>query len=147
MSHPNQIKQISDIKQFVFGGNSYFTLKNTIADSHLTYHVSSPKNNRGKNIPYFVRVLSGGDDQYTYLGQFWNNDGKLSYAIGKKSRVSKDAPSQKTIVWLLMHFLNNKNLPDTVQFWHEGKCCRCARKLTNPESIELGIGPECRKRS
>jgi len=26
----------------------------------------------------------------------------------------------------------------------EGRCVRCNRKLTHPESIRLGIGPECR---
>jgi hypothetical protein len=30
-----------------------------------------------------------------------------------------------------------------VEFWHEGKCCRCGRKLTVPASIASGIGPEC----
>jgi len=27
----------------------------------------------------------------------------------------------------------------------EGRCVICNRRLTNPESIRLGIGPECRK--
>jgi hypothetical protein len=27
--------------------------------------------------------------------------------------------------------------------WHEGRCGRCGRKLTVPESIESGFGPEC----
>ena len=27
--------------------------------------------------------------------------------------------------------------------WHEGRCGRCGRKLTVPESIEAGYGPEC----
>lgn len=27
-----------------------------------------------------------------------------------------------------------------------GVCCQCRRELTNPESIELGIGPYCRKK-
>jgi hypothetical protein len=26
---------------------------------------------------------------------------------------------------------------------HAGKCGRCGRKLTVPQSIETGIGPEC----
>lgn len=27
----------------------------------------------------------------------------------------------------------------------EGKCGRCARRLTTPESVQLGFGPECAK--
>jgi hypothetical protein len=29
--------------------------------------------------------------------------------------------------------------------WHEGSCARCGKKLTVPESIESGFGPECVK--
>jgi len=29
----------------------------------------------------------------------------------------------------------------------EGRCVRCNRKLTHPESIRLGIGPECRSKA
>lgn len=30
-----------------------------------------------------------------------------------------------------------------IEVWHEGRCGRCARRLTVPESILIGIGPEC----
>src|ERR1019366_4832357 len=36
-------------------------------------------------------------------------------------------------------------LPANLEVWHEGKCGRCGRKLTVPESIERGIGPECER--
>jgi hypothetical protein len=29
------------------------------------------------------------------------------------------------------------------EVYHEGRCGRCNRKLTVPESIETGLGPEC----
>lgn len=37
----------------------------------------------------------------------------------------------------------------TGTFWsymevmHTGRCCACGRELTDPESIRLGIGPQC----
>jgi hypothetical protein len=34
-------------------------------------------------------------------------------------------------------------IPETVEIWHEGRCCRCGRRLTVPESIYAGIGPDC----
>ena len=41
-------------------------------------------------------------------------------------------------------FLTTKAaLPKTVEVWHEGICGRCGRKLTVPESVERGLGPEC----
>jgi hypothetical protein len=32
---------------------------------------------------------------------------------------------------------------DKLEVWHEGRCGRCGRRLTVPESIESGLGPEC----
>ena len=29
--------------------------------------------------------------------------------------------------------------------YHEGRCCRCAMPLTHPDSIVLGVGPDCLK--
>jgi hypothetical protein len=38
-------------------------------------------------------------------------------------------------------------IPDTMypdaEVMHVGKCCKCRRLLTTPESIQRGIGPEC----
>ena len=31
------------------------------------------------------------------------------------------------------------------EIMHEGRCCRCNRTLTHPDSIKTGIGPECAK--
>jgi hypothetical protein len=31
----------------------------------------------------------------------------------------------------------------TLEFWHEGRCGRCGRRLTVPDSIASGYGPEC----
>ena len=39
--------------------------------------------------------------------------------------------------------LNGGTFPATFEFWHEGRCAACARRLTVPESIERGLGPEC----
>lgn len=34
-------------------------------------------------------------------------------------------------------------LPDIQKIWHQGCCSACGRKLTDPESIERGLGPVC----
>jgi hypothetical protein len=34
-------------------------------------------------------------------------------------------------------------LPSGWEFRHEGRCGRCGRTLTVPESIDSGFGPEC----
>jgi hypothetical protein len=40
----------------------------------------------------------------------------------------------------------NQELPGGYKIHHEGRCGKCGRLLTVPESVETGIGPECAKR-
>lgn len=42
--------------------------------------------------------------------------------------------------------LNGGTFPATFEFWHEGRCAACARRLTVPQSIATGFGPECAER-
>jgi hypothetical protein len=44
--------------------------------------------------------------------------------------------------WLFGHLLERRPLPRCTVH-HEGRCGRCGRTLTVPESIESGFGPEC----
>jgi Family of unknown function (DUF6011) len=135
--YPNQAElESSNIKRFILGGNATFTLHNTKKDTHLTYKVTVCKDNPEL---FFVSVLTGPDNWANYTpfatlrnGIFWNN---------KSSRISKDAPSVKAFEWF---WENLHRLPQALKVLHEGKCGKCGRKLTEPESIESGFGPICR---
>jgi len=60
------------------------------------------------------------------------------------SDVPADDMKAKVFDWLWAFYLCPvKPLPAQVQFWHEGRCGRCNRRLTVPESITLGFGPDC----
>jgi len=125
--------------------------------------------------PWFVKVLNGPDNNgdYAYLGTIFpdrQGDG-IVYRHGKKSRVSEDAPSARGIAWFVKHLstiielraelakadmfakpevdLKVAKVEETLNkllYYHEGRCGRCARRLTVPESIINGIGPECAKK-
>jgi hypothetical protein len=41
--------------------------------------------------------------------------------------------------------LIKNNLPNFIEIWHEGRCGKCGRTLTVPDSIANGLGPECIK--
>jgi len=45
-------------------------------------------------------------------------------------------------VWFWAN-LDRGTFPTNFEFWHEGRCAACARRLTVPESIARGLGPEC----
>jgi len=137
----NQILEPSAVEQFVMGGNAYFTIVNPLTDGRFTYRVSRKENDDGTKSPYFVSVLTGPDNwsNYRYIGVMFD-DGKFVH--GKKSKISGDAPSAKAISWFLKSLSSQKQL-ERIEFWHEGRCGVCGRKLTVPESIENGIGPVC----
>jgi hypothetical protein len=130
--------------QFIFAGNSTFTVLNSASGNRFTFKVSTSKND--DSAPFFVKVLRGNDNvnDYSYIGHIFKNKQDKFYH-GKKSKVSSDAQSVQVASWLFSH-LNNLDKFETIEIFHEGRCGKCGRKLTTPESVKSGIGPECAKR-
>lgn len=130
---------------FMFGGNATFTLVSKKTGTRFTYRMRKPKD-AAPHANTFVAVLTGSDNEssYSYLGFFKVGKG---YSYGSKSKIGPEAPSAVAFHWFANAMLSNKGLAafEQVEFYHEGSCCRCGRKLTVPESITDGIGPECRK--
>ena len=132
----------TDALNFLFGGKATLTVRNTNSSNRFTYQVKRAKGNN-PNRPYFVSVMTGTDNEtsFTYLGTIFD---EKNFVHGKKSRINKDADSYKVFEWLFGKLLNKTSFT-TTEVWHEGCCARCGRKLTVPESIEHGYGPECFK--
>lgn len=135
------ILKISDIAAYVKGGHGKFTMESQISKRHITYSVHRPEAvNDPNNIPLWISHLSN-DGEFYFIGTVWSKE--MKFVLGKKATITENADSVKGIKWLL-GFINRKmELPETMAFWHEGVCCVCGRELTNPESIERGIGPIC----
>jgi hypothetical protein len=128
-----------DVVSYMQAGNATFTLVSTRSGERFTYKVRESKDGK----LFFVSLLTGSDNtsDYAYLGII--RDGKFSRTA--KSRIGADAPSYKAFDWFWRK-LEAVALPEGVEFWHEGRCGRCGRALTVPESIDNGIGPECARR-
>jgi len=125
------------IKAFMFAGNARFTIESVNTGKRFTFKIRR----KDQDKPAFVSVLTGPDNEssYTFLGTVFD-DGTFRH--GRRSIISAEASSAKAFVWFYDHIAAN-SLPDTVRFRHAGKCGRCARTLTVPESIDSGYGPEC----
>ena len=126
-------------KTFVTAGKAIFTVVNNDTGNRFTYKV---KKLTDKDV-WFVSVLNGPDNytNYRYIGAVFGTTFKWT----KKSRVSPDAVSFKAFAWLWNYLSSNRALPENVEIFHEGRCGRCGKRLTVPESIESGFGPECIK--
>jgi hypothetical protein len=139
-----------DTKKFVLAGNATFTVTSKSTGTRFTFKVrqSNPE------APHFVSLLNGADNEnnFAYFG-FIGRNGQFIHAKPGKTGITPDAPSAKAFAFFWRHVDGSPftlkssgkvvTLPDVVDVHHEGRCCRCGRKLTVPESIESGIGPEC----
>jgi hypothetical protein len=140
----NLFTSASEARAFIGAGNSTATMRSKATDVRFTYKVQAPIENDVRQVDSdmrFVKVLTGSDNEnsYSYLGYIRRG---VFFHGGAKARVGRDAPSAKAFAWA-WQALAQDVLPATVEIWHEGRCGRCARKLTVPASIASGFGPEC----
>ena len=124
--------------KFVLAGRAVFTVNNDKGD-HYTYKISKHKTDD----MYFANVLSGGCDMYSYMGVF-DKDAHVIYK-GRKG-MSPEAKSVKVLTWAMKVIDGKATLPQGYNIQHEGRCGRCGRPLTDPESIRTGLGSVCREK-
>ena len=129
-----------DAKQFILAGNARFTIKNTMTGNRFTFHVRKPSDEK----PHFVRLLTGSDNSrdYSFLGTIF--DGR-TYRHGQRSSVDRDAMSNRAFAYVWGLLANGEDIPESVEIYHEGSCGRCGRRLTVPDSVISGFGPDCRE--
>lgn len=133
----------SRIKQFALAGNATITLQSGETGDHITYKITRHKEN---NDLYFIKLLSGPDNEedYTYIGCYYADNNYFNPCKTYKNTPNRYWPKSLRVI---SYFLNNINkIPSNLYVYHEGKCGCCGRKLTTPESIERGYGPECYRR-
>lgn len=138
-----QLTSIDAIKTFVLAGRATITVRSRATNTRFTYRIRSPRTNNRNRPIWFVQLLSGADNEnsYQYLGNIY---GDHSYRHGRKSRITTDANSARAFNWFWSVIQSgNEALLRQAEVWHEGRCGRCGRKLTVPESIVSGFGPEC----
>lgn len=130
------------------------TLESAKTGQRYTFKVSRPPG-EGASRPWLVKVLYGPDNRrdYVYVGQMhpkFTPQGELSHVVFQHTPKSAFPASSKPFqAW---NFLTRSTLhakgkiPKDLAVYHEGKCGRCGRKLTVPESVSSGLGPICIKR-
>lgn len=139
-------------RKFVTAGKAIFTVevpevyKDQHGKPHYTYRISLKKAKGNYPDTFFVSVLTGPDNNsnYSYLGI-------LNPQTGAVRTTAKSKFQAESFTVRLLNRVLARLWADDVQtientgfsLHHEGKCGRCGRRLTVPESIETGLGPEC----
>ena len=127
-------------KEFLEAGHAIFTVSNPSGE-YYTYKVSAPHDQSEIKPIWFISVLTGPDNttDYSYLGILVDN--KVRWTA--KSKFNAETKQFKVVEWAINLILTDGTLPDGYKIAHIGKCARCGRPLTTPESLESGIGPIC----
>lgn len=150
--HP--LTSVVDIRMYIIGGNSVFTLVSPTTGNRFTYKmIRSKKNERS----YEIHLLQGDDNtrDYHFIGRYydelpltanesrvWIKDSKrdvMYYGVDNIQHLN--LASHRAIVYLLLE--PRRYLDKGLQFWTSGRCAKCGRLLTDPVSIACGFGPHC----
>jgi len=127
-------------RAYMLGGNCKVTIVSLKSGARFTYQIKR-KDLEDKRFLHFVSVLQGPDNQadFSFLGTIFGGE---QYRHSGKSHITPDAPSARAFAWSWGHL----DSPD-IEVWHSGECSRCGRELTDPASIERGLGPVCAERA
>ena len=135
LRHKNEVVN-SKMLPFLLAGNFTFTIKSLVTETHFTYKVKKSK----KGVIYFVNIQV--EQHFVYVGYLC---GRSFFFNDKQDELKEDNIRVVSFKWLWHKLINAIDVTEKILMWHEGKCCKCGRKLTDEVSTELGIGPECRK--
>lgn len=138
--HSCKLQGAERIRNYIFGGRGIVTLKSPTGIHH-SYIFKKPRNeDQFPDDVYFVYALHDHDKLF-YVGMVEN----CRFRLTRSSRFLNDTDIVKGARYI-MKMAFTENLNTKMELYHEGVCSVCGRPLTNPKSIETGIGPRCRRR-
>lgn len=133
------------IRRYCLGGRGIITLENPKSGKHHTYEFRKPNNPEDFSPDVLFVYCLVKENTWLYVGMFTYKNN-----VFRLTRYSKFV-SDSEIVEGVRYIVNKisgkfaKRSVERMKFYHEGVCSVCGRKLTTPKSIELGIGPKCKK--
>ncbi len=133
--------------QLFTAGRAVLTFHNPQTDNHITIRVKQWKkrNAEGKleKLPKFsIHVSLIGDKEQGMVpaGFYFQDENRWAITKG----LDPQGQVGKVMSFLKKSYEDPMTLRQKgVNLLHEGKCCRCALPLTNPASIERGLGDDC----
>ena len=128
------------VKTYVLAGNATITLQSGKTGKHFTYRIKKHKENHDL---YFIYSLVGEDNtkDYRYIGCYFTDNNYLHLVPQYRSISDASCPPSIRAIKFLFKDLNN--IHEQLHVFQSGRCARCGRLLTTPESIKRGLGPEC----
>lgn len=136
--------------------NGTYTVQNTKTGEHRTFRISTVERKKGGRPWRKVEVLVGSDNTRDYRG--FAQVGERDIIVWRRVTAfgNTPAPARPNAYDWYADMLNallykrpsryGKGLYQEYTVMVEKRCLDCNRKLTHPESLISGYGPECVKR-
>ena len=118
--------------------NGILTIQNPASGEHRTFRIRR-RSEKSKFAPgqRTVGLLVGSCNQTDYQEfAFVGDDGRV--ILWRKHRESA------FYQWVAKCLTNPERYVEKVAFNFEARCRRCSRVLSTPDSVSVGLGPECR---
>jgi hypothetical protein len=154
-----QIRQPTLLLMHILAGRSILTVQSHKTSNRFTFRFSRPDEEPDRKRPIWVSMYGGTGGYlaqeadrraWTFLGTIWPphpNDAaqRFNYTHSPKSPIwDSTTIEHRTVRWITYHLSSHVDqLMEDADWWHEGVCGRCGRRLTVPTSIETGFGPDC----
>lgn len=132
--------------KFLLAGRAVFTVTNPKGD-HYTFRVKKadsewPAGSGQMRSTYFVSIKASGHTYpYAYIGMLNTKNGGIKCTA--KSAYLPNTTEYKVAAWACGAVIEQKFIPAGYKIEHAGRCGKCGKELTDPVSIERGIGPDC----
>lgn len=139
-----------DALPFILAGKSEFTIQSNNTGKQFAFKMSKQKSTASyedsSEFVYFVSVLQNEKSTYAGILLYNSKTSLFEYRRGSKGKIEVSDIRIKSLLYIL-NSLNIGKYDINVTIYHCGKCGRCGKKLTTPESILTGLGPSCSKLS
>ena len=147
--HRGLITDPTLMMEFMLAGRAIFTIKSKKSGKHYTYKVTRArdKGEQKSALRWWVGILTGGDNStdFAKLGQIVAyHEGYPRFSLVRGTKFRKESPPAAGFEYVLAGIVyGNDAALNSFEFYHEGRCGACGRRLTDPDSIRRGLGPVC----
>jgi hypothetical protein len=139
--------EAKDRVEYVMAGNCTFTVVSHKTGRSFTYKIQSAKadnadhwtTNHQDRTRFWVSLLTGPDNSSDFTYLCWIDARRWPPIIAAKNHRDQHV---KNFKWVYFRILAGDY--SKFDFLPSSQCGRCGRKLTTPDSITSGFGPECR---
>ena len=137
-----EFKEAEAAVAYTLAGKATVTLQSLQSGKHFTFKITKDK--RPAKSLWWVSLRHDGD-QYHTVGALVEDSTNPHVWFNPKTE-RRGSVSILAFQFYWTHAVVKGQLGKSLRVMHEGTCGCCGRPLTNPESLDRGIGPYCAER-